>query len=248
MPLVGAAIHNMDDTDDTQLEPWRPAGVHPDVPDEALAGLDVELKEQVVRGLRTLWPGRDPLRPVIRYGPEHKRKGALAPGGGVGANHKDSSNGRKSGLKQTKEYQALLERAIPADEDGDQWGSFTWLIEQGLEAAEGGDVVVQAACPECSHKFPVKAYKKHDTNAIIKLIEFVRGRATETKQVDVRSVELHAILAEGTDISELKVHALEPEVIAARRLALENQRLRQEGGGLDTELELVVDEQEADDA
>jgi hypothetical protein len=236
-------MHNADDApgEENQVQPFRPEGVHPDVPEAALQGLPADLKELVVRGQRTLWPGRDPLKPVIRYGPEHKRRGALAPlgtAGGVGPNHKDVGNGRRGGVKQTKEYQALLERAIPASDDPEEWGGFAWLIEQGLEAAEGGDKTVPATCPECSHKFPVIAYKKHDTNAIIKLIEFVRGRATETKQVDVRSVELHAILAEGTDIANVQVHALEPAVVAARRQALENQRLRQEAGGLDVELEL----------
>jgi len=220
-------------TYETQLTEWtRPEGVHKEIDDDVVRTLDPKLLQQVQVGERTLHPGRDAYKPVIRYGPKGQHPGALAPGSGVSPRHQDVENGRKGAIKQTKEYGALLERIIPATEDTDQWGSFGWLVTQGLRAAEGNRQHKDVACSECGHIETVEFAGKPDTNAIIKLIEFLRGRATETREIDVRAAHIHKTLEAGVDVSELFVHALHPDEVAARRKALDAARAQELAGDI----------------
>jgi hypothetical protein len=220
-------------TYETHLTEWtRPEGVHKEIDDDVVRTLDPELLQQVQVGERTLHPGRDAYKPVIRYGPKGQHPGALAPGSGVSPRHQDVENGRRGAIKQTKEYGALLERIIPANEDTEQWGSFGWLVTQGLRAAEGNRQKKDVTCSECGHIEAVEFAGKPDTNAIIKLIEFLRGRATETREIDVRAAHIHKTLEAGVDISELLVNALPPDEVAARRKALEASRARELAGDI----------------
>jgi len=229
-------------TYETQFTEWtRPNGVHGEIDDDVIRTLDPELLQQVQMGERTLHPGRDAYKPVIRYGPKGAHPGALAPGSGVSPRHVDVENGRKGAIKQTKEYGALLERIIPANEDADQWGSFGWLVTQGLRAAEGNKQSKNVTCSECGHVEAVEFAGKPDANAIIKLIEFLRGRATETREIDVRAAHIHKTLEAGVDISELLVHALPPDEVAARRKALDAARAQELAGDIATETAKVPD-------
>ena len=225
-----------------QLTEWtRPNGVHEAIDNDVIRTLDPELLQQVQSGERTLHPGRAAYKPVIRYGPKGLHPGALAPGSGVSPRHQDVANGRKGAIKQTKEYGALLERLIPATEDTDQWGSFGWLVTQGLRAAEGNKQSKNVTCSECGHVDVVEFAGKPDANAIIKLIEFLRGRATETREIDVRAAHIHKTLEEGVDVSELLVHALPPDEVAARRRALDAAREQELAGDIATKAAETVD-------
>ena len=220
-------------TYETHLTEWtRPEGVHTEIDDDVIRTLDPELLRQVQMGERTLHPGRDAYKPVIRYGPKGQHPGALAPGSGVGPRHQDVENGRKGAIKQTKEYGALLERLIPANEDVNQWGSFGWLVTQGLRAAEGNRQSKNVTCSDCGHVEVVEFAGKPDANAIIKLIEFLRGRATETREIDVRAAHIHKTLEAGVDVSELLVNALPPAEVASRRKALEEARAQELAGDI----------------
>ena len=220
----------------------RPKGIHQNINDDILKTLDSELLQQVQQGERTLHPGRDAYKPVIRYGPKGQHPGALAPGSGVSPRHKDAENGRQGAIKQTKEYGALLERLIPANEDKTEWGSFGWLVTQGLRAAEGNPQKKDVTCSECGHTEVVEFAGKPDTNAIIKLIEFLRGRATETREIDVRAAHIHKTLEAGVDISELLVNALPPDEVAARQKALDNARAQELAGDIAVKTAEVVDD------
>lgn len=220
-------------TYETHLTEWtRPEGVHTEIDDDVIRTLDPELLRQVQVGERTLHPGRDAYKPVIRYGPKGQHPGALAPGSGVSPRHQDVENGRKGAIKQTKEYGALLERLIPANEDTEQWGSFGWLVTQGLRAAEGNRQSKNVTCSDCGHVEVVEFAGKPDANAIIKLIEFLRGRATETREIDVRAAHIHKTLEAGVDVSELLVNALPPAEVASRRKALEEARAQELAGDI----------------
>ena len=106
---------------------------------------------------------------------------------------------------------------IPLDGDVDSRGSFAWLVDQGFSAAEGSPQRIK--CPKCDYS-GLFAFKK-DTNAIIKLIEMVHGRAAETKDITVKDTKLIALLDGRVPLDEVKVHDISDEDVARRQVLLE---------------------------
>lgn len=147
-----------------------------------------------------------------------RERGRIAPGSGVVVNQADPAiNGRKGAWKNTDEYQALLRKVIPAEEDPNKRGTFAWLVTQGLNAAEGGDVKMAFTCPECEHDFTQVVWKRPDANAIIKLMEMVHGRAVEQKDINIRAEAIYRLLDEREDLKQLKVYEVDPHEKAERR-------------------------------
>ena len=191
---------------------------------EVIAGLADETRTNIERGWLTATPGRNPLKPVLRWTARNdlgKVAGSLARGTGVTETHVDGENGRKSGYKRSRPYRDALQHLIPVEGAAEEFGTFAWLVTQGLKAAEGGTQQISLKCNGCGETQKHDVYKRPDSNAIIKLIELVHGRAKESVEIDANVQHLHAMLAEGTDITTMDIFAVDPKEAQHRRAAIE---------------------------
>lgn len=194
------------------------------VSDDVIAGLSDDIRENLGRGWLIAYPGRNPLKPVLRWSVTNelgKKPGAVAKGSGVSESHVDGANSRKSGYKRSKPYRQALEAMIPVDGAAEEFGSFSWLVMQGLKAAEGGIQQIKITCTGCGESNKHDVWKRPDANAIIKLIELVHGKAVESKEIDVNAQHIHALMQEGTDITSIDVFTVDPRIAEERREAIE---------------------------
>ena len=181
---------------------------------ELLELLPEDLKAQVLEGELVVYEGQKPEKPVVL-----NLKGQLVKGSGRWPNANDpAAVGKSSGYKRSKDYHEAMRLLIPIDGDADRRGSFAWLVEQGFAAAEGSPQKIK--CPECGYG-GIHVYKK-DSNAIIKLIEMVHGRATETKDINLTSNEWIQTLSERFSVTELTVHDVTDEEVRRREVLLES--------------------------
>ena len=148
--------------------------------------------------------------PVLRWATGSK-KGKLAPGTGLTPGHNDAAQvGKSTSYRRTAEYRALLERLIPPDEDANKRGTLAWLVAQGFNAAEGGDVKREMTCPECEHSWTEKIWKRPDANAITKMLEMVIGRAPEQKDINLRAEHIYKMIDGRENLKEITVHSVDP--------------------------------------
>lgn len=176
---------------------------------ELIGFLPEDLRKRVEEGELQVFEGQKPEKPVLI-----DDKGRLVKGSGRYPNANDPAKiGRQYGYKNSKDYQDAMRKLIPIDGDVDQKGSFAWLVTQGFDAAEGSPQNIR--CPNCDYKGLV-AFKK-DSNAIIKLIEMVHGRARESQDINVKSEQLIGILDTRIPLDQLAVHSLTEEEIQERK-------------------------------
>lgn len=197
----------------------------PEEREKLVAVLSPEDRAKVEAGDINVFPAKPGSYPVLRWAKgnsEGKTPGSLAPGTGHAQGAGDiGNNAARYAYKRTNAYKDLLEHLIPADLDPTKRGSIGWLFEQGFAAAEGGTVSIDVTCPDCGHKHKVEAWKKPDAVAFKTLIEQVLGRATETKNVNVESKNLHAIIDERIPAEAIEVYDLDDEIVARRRAEIE---------------------------
>lgn len=183
--------------------------------DDLLSQLSEEHRTLVEAGVYTVFEGQD--YPVLRWAFGNK-KGQYVEGTGLPVNHVDLGLiSKRTGIKRTQEYKALMERLIPPDADSKKYGSFGWLINQGFVAAEGVDVVKAVTCPSCSVEFSVKMFKRPDGNALIKLIEMMVGRASEQKEINIRAEQIYRLLDEQQNVKTIEVFEIDPSERARRK-------------------------------
>ena len=169
-----------------------------------------ELRQGVLDGTYYILGASDtPGKPMVRWtaGPQKGRpvKGSGAPPGAAEVMTKVSID---NAYKRTGAYHALVER---------HWTpKLEWLFTQAEKMIEGGDVMVDAVCPNCDHAFKVKAYKKGDSQALKVVWEGVIGRATERKEVDVNIRALMARIDQRVPIESIEVVDVSPEEIQER--------------------------------
>lgn len=170
------------------------------------------------------YPGRDPLRPVLRWASGNSRgrqPGALVPNTGVGPNHVDGANGRRGALKQMEEYRALFERIV-TPEDG---GQFEELVQSMMRISTGWEETVRAEvqCPHCEgrHEATFAVTKPPDPRAGIKMIEFLIGTAMQQTHGSLDVSVIQARLAELVPTSEVQAHSLSRDAMDERRRAVE---------------------------
>ncbi len=184
----------------------------PERTQELLDLLPPNLRLQVEMGELNVYEGQRPEKPVVT-----NMKGQLVKGSGRWPGANDPAEvGRQNGYKNSKDYQDAMKKLIPIDGDIDKKGSFAWLVNQGFTAAEGSPQRI--SCPHCSYN-GLFAFKK-DSNAIIKLIEMVHGRARETKDINVEDRKLIELLDSRIPLEDLVVHTLTEEQIAEREQLL----------------------------
>lgn len=181
---------------------------------DLIQDLPEEIQDKVLRGEVIAAPGKLPGRPILR----DAKTGALTKGTGhaPGAGEIGALSPRHA-YKRTNAYRELLQHIVSADEDPEKWGSFGWLVNQGLKAAEGGDVFVDAQCPGCDLHFKVKAWKRPDSNAITKIMEQIIGRAQETQEINITERKIVELLQDETEAPAYEVIALTPEEQERRR-------------------------------
>lgn len=108
--------------------------------------------EWVRDGEVVVYEGRDPEKPVLRWGPNNnlgKRAGMLVPGSGVSPNHADRQNSLRSSIKRTNEYVALTQRIL----DPGDGGGFEEVLVATRDSALGVEKDTKVSCPECGHDF-----------------------------------------------------------------------------------------------
>ena len=182
--------------------------------------LPEEVRARVLAGELRAEPGKDRNKPVLI----DAATGRLAkgtghrPGGQHGALGEMS---KKYAYKRRKGFREALETIISSEEDPTKPMTLGWLINRLIEDAGGGPVNVSATCPECDTKFKVEAYRKGDPMVLFKVAELLVGRARETQDLNISAKHVYAMLDERVAVTELRVHAIDPEEVAARRLALQ---------------------------
>lgn len=118
--------------------------------------------------------------------------------------------------------QEVLKAAIPITGNPDKWGSLEWIIERGLEAAEGKTIKKRVTCPcGCDYSFDVSMYKAPDVRAIQTILDHRLGKPKETSEINVRSEEIVLMLNERRDADAIEVYDINEEQVAERRKALE---------------------------
>ena len=181
---------------------------------DLIAELPDELRERVISGELLAFEGKVSGRPGLR----NAKTGVLVKGTGLTPRAGDIGElSSKFAYKRTNAYRELLQHIISADNDPEKWGSFGWLVNQGLKAAEGGDVFVDTRCPSCDTPFKVKAWKRPDSNAITKIMEQIIGRAQETQEINITERRIVDLLRDETPVVEINVISLSPEEAASRR-------------------------------
>jgi hypothetical protein len=163
-----------------------------------------EQRAWILAGEVDIYPGRNPSKPVLRWTAGNtlgKPAGALAKGSGVSPAHVDAANGRKSGIKQTSEYVALIQRRLSA-EDG---GAFEDVIEATFTAAIGTSKSTKVTCPECEHQFYATLDAPGDPRAQKLIIETLAGGATKRTETDINMRVLQADLSELVNIDPAQI-------------------------------------------
>lgn len=188
--------------------------------DEVLAVLPEEVRDRVLAGELHAYPGKNPLKPVLR----DAITGVLVKGTGLSPRAVDVGRiSQETAYKRTKTYRQALEEAVPASSDPKVRRSVGWIIER-LEVAMVGEMVTKKSiCSDCGHVDVVDMYRKPDTYAAIKLLELVHGRARETQDINVNMTELHKILEERTPTREITVRTMDPAEVQRRKDTIEGE-------------------------
>ena len=128
--------------------------------------------------------------------------------------------GKVSAAKRSRPYTEALQAFMPADKDGspDAIISLQEMIELAAKAARGLPVPIE--CPQCQHHFTENI--KPDTKLLAFLIERIGGKATETKDINLRGDHFVRILQDQTPLSrDIEVVALDPKERAERARIIE---------------------------
>lgn len=130
--------------------------------------------------------------------------------------------GKVSAAKRSRPYTEALQAFMPADRDGhpDAIISLQEMIELAAKAARGLPVAID--CPKCDHHF--ERNLKPDTKLLAFLIERIGGKATETKDINLRGDHLVRVLQDQTPLRDINVIALDPKERADRARIIEADR------------------------
>lgn len=162
-------------------------------PTVSLALMDPALRARVESGELTAHPGQKPERPVLR----DAMTGALVKGTGRAPKAGDPLVASKAAsamaYKHSKSYQEAMDLLMSVDAGPDVKGSYAWLYDKAMWAAQGAPQEVKTICPHWvegdmdSCQNPQHAQRvitlKPDGQLIFKLLELKHGRAKETVEV-----------------------------------------------------------------
>jgi hypothetical protein len=169
------------------------------------------LREKAISGDYEILEGQNTLKPVVRD-VNTKR---LVKGSGRYPKANDLGEiSKKYGYKRSAGYREALETIVSLE--GDARGSFSWLYEQAMDAAEGSPQLV--TCTSCGDRFQ-HAFKK-DGTLIFKLIELMAGKAKETSEINTETRHIVEMLNERIPIKAIEVNAVDPQEARRRREAL----------------------------
>lgn len=164
----------------------------------------VEAGEYVIRG-----PGQND-KPVVV-----DTAGRIVKGSGRPPNANNPAVvGKVSAAKRSRAYAEAMQAFIPVDREGSNEAivSLEELLESAARVATGKAVGV--SCPECRHEF--LAQIGVDSKVLTFLLERLLGRATETKDINIRSEQLVAMLHDYTPSKAREVIAVSPQERAER--------------------------------
>lgn len=166
----------------------------------------MEAGDYLIRG-----PGADPSKPVV----VDASTGRIVKGSGRPPNANNPAVvGKVAAAKRTRAYNEALQAFVPVDRDGSPEAivSLQELMEAAARVATGKSVAV--TCPECKTEFGASVGV--DSKVLTFLLERLLGRATETKDINIRSEQLVAMLHDFTPSKTREVIALTPEERAER--------------------------------
>lgn len=179
---------------------------------ELLSLIPEDLRARVELGELELLPGQNPAKPVIR----EVDTGRLVKGSGRYPKANDIATiSKATAHTRTKSYREGLELLVPLEGTGK--GSFTWLLNQAIDEAEGFDFEVD--CPDCGNA--VHVYKKRNAMFLFKFVEMLAGKARETQDLNIRSESLIEVLNRREAVTDVVVHTIDPSIAQSRRIALE---------------------------
>lgn len=201
---------------------------------ELYGELNPEDQRRIVTGDYKLFPTREGSYPHFRWrkgNPSGMVPGTRAPNSGVSPAHRDRENGAKNtGVRNTKAYRELLAYLLPAELDSERRGSIAWLIEQALEASEGGWVTKE--CPQCDYE--VQMYRKPDSTMIKELLHQTIGKAPSEVQHSGSTETVHKLIDERVDpgtITTVDVYRQDPNEVQRREEAIKALREKDSGVG-----------------
>lgn len=168
----------------------------------------VEAGEYVIRG-----PGQND-KPVVV-----DTSGRIVKGSGRPLNANNPAVvGKVSAAKRTRTYNEALQHFVPVDRNGTPEAivSLEEILQAAARVATGKPIAV--TCPECEKDFmaPIGV----DSKVLVWLGERLLGRATETKELNLRGEHLVRVLQDQTPIREIEVVALDPKERAERARAI----------------------------
>jgi hypothetical protein len=120
--------------------------------DELLAALTADAREKVLAGVLTVHQGQSRSKPVLRDAATR----ALAKGTGRAPKAHPPELASQAAVavsyKRTKSYQEAMDLLMSVDAGPDVKGSYAWLYDKAMWAAQGAPQEVKEVCP---HWYPV---------------------------------------------------------------------------------------------
>ena len=198
-----------------------------------LANLSADLRARVMSGELTVHPGQNPLKPVLR----DAVTGQLVKGSGRAPKAGDpavaSAAAAAVSYQKKKTYQEAMDLLMDVDAPASVKGSYAWLYEKAMWAAEGAPQQVKVICPHTEYgEDGEKSYcqnpdhadrvvvQRPDGQLIFKLLELKHGRAKET--VEVGGTINHMVeIMEAREVPFL-VYDVSPAELAERTSAVDD--------------------------
>lgn len=122
--------------------------------DELLAVLPAETRARVEAGELTVHQGQNPSKPVLRDAVTRALVKGTGRAPGAGDPIVASKAAAVVSFKRTASYQEAMDLLMSVDAPATVKGSFAWLYEKAMWAAEGAPQQVKMPCP---HWYPVDA-------------------------------------------------------------------------------------------
>lgn len=149
------------------------------------------------------------------------QKGQVVKGSGRYPNANNAAAVAKmSAVKRSREYHEAVREFIPvekAEAGAHALTSLEELLEAAARVATGKPFGVR--CPDCKYEFTVNMGV--DSKVLVFLLERLLGKATETKDVNIRSEEIVKLLQDESVNLQIEVVALDPRERAERARVIE---------------------------
>lgn len=131
---------------------------------------------------------------------------------------------KMTAVKRSRTYQEAMYDMISVDEESGKNAilSLEELLKAAAHVATGKPKAV--TCPACLHQF-LEAIAV-DSKVLVFLLERILGKATETKDVNIRSEQIVELLRDESVNARLEIVALDPRERSERQRVIEAEFAR----------------------